>query len=266
MFHRRAAFALAAILAWTSSPVARAAGSAGLAAHRAAYRLGLATARNNDVVDATGTMTFKVMNACDGWAVQQRLTLAVVNRQGPDTRTISNDVTWEAKNGLSFQFRLTEATNGGTPDRLAGTAMLTRPGGPGMAIYTAPRSYSVALPAGTLFPMAQTAALIAAAHAGHHFLAVPLFDGTSAHGAQDSFTVITKRRPPGPAPYPALASLASQRVHIGFFRPGPATMLPDFQTAMRYWDNGVADGLKLDFGDVVVGGKLTSFHLLPSHC
>jgi hypothetical protein len=35
---------------------------------------------------------------------------------------------------------------------------------------------------------------------------------------------------------------------------------------MRYWSNGVADELAMNFGDFVMNGKLTEFTLRPGHC
>ena len=32
---------------------------------------------------------------------------------------------------------------------------------------------------------------------------------------------------------------------------------------MRYWENGVADDLRMDFGDFVMDGKLTQLKLPP---
>ena len=35
---------------------------------------------------------------------------------------------------------------------------------------------------------------------------------------------------------------------------------------MRYWDNGIADKLKMDFGDFVMDAKLSDLKLQPHHC
>ena len=51
-----------------------------------------------------------------------------------------------------------------------GDASLERSGGPGEAHYTVPDDTTKKLPAGTLFPMAHTAAIIAAAREGKNFL------------------------------------------------------------------------------------------------
>jgi len=43
-------------------------------------------------------------------------------------------------------------------------------------------------------------------------------------------------------------------------------MEPDYEVSLRYWENGVADDLDMDFGDFVMSGKLAEFKLLPHRC
>lgn len=238
-----------------------------MAAHRALYRLSLDGTPTGDVVGAGGTMAYEVQDACDGWASRQRLEMTIVNHDGQDIQMLSDYATWESKDGLSFRFRMRQTTEGAVSTETEGSAKLTRTGGPGTVTYTRPTKSTEALPAGTLFPMHHTEALIAAAEAGKRFLAVPVFDGTVPSGAQDSFIVILDRKPAGPAPFPGLAHLASTRVNIAFFDRKPSALTPDYNVAMRYWANGVAADLRMDFGDFVMSGKLTELKLLPPpHC
>ena len=97
---------------------------------------------------------------------------------------------------------------------------LQKTGGPGEARYTAPHDTTSPLPPGTVFPMAHTAAIIAAARDKMHFLTLPLFDGTDENGVEDSFIVVLDWKPPMPNKWPALASLPSTQVHISFFDHG----------------------------------------------
>jgi hypothetical protein len=60
-----------------------------------------------------------------------------------------------------------------------------------------------------------------------------------------------------------LAGLPSTRVHIGFFDRGKHATLPDYEVGMRYWANGIADDLAMDFGSFVMHGALTSL-VLPA--
>ena len=43
-------------------------------------------------------------------------------------------------------------------------------------------------------------------------------------------------------------------------------MQPTYEVAMRYWENGVADDLKMDFGDFVMDAKMKEFAPQPHKC
>lgn len=237
---------------------------------QALYKLTLTLPQSTSVVAGSGRMGFEVLDACEGWAVRQRLEMALVSAAGAVTRTISDYATWEAKDGLKFRFHTLDMTNGEVTDRLAGEAHLERAGGPGEVVYSEPTHKKVALPAGTLFPMAQTEAIIRAARAGKKFMATPLFDGTDATGASWSSVAIEgwdARLPPGTeSSFPALAGLPSTRVRVAFFNRKPSTMVPTFEIGLRYFLNGVADHLLLNFSGFSMQGKMVHLSILPSHC
>jgi hypothetical protein len=238
----------------------------GLAAHRALYTLTLASAKGGDVVAAHGTMGYEVTDACDGWAVRQRLKMTITNSDGQDIEMSSDYVTWEAKNGLKFRFHVRQMTDEAVTSQTDGEASLEKNGGAGEARYTSPHVKATPLPAGTLFPMMHTAAIIAAAKAKQRFLALPLFDGTDENGAEDSFIVILDWNPPAASKWPVLAALPSTRVHLSFFDRQPTAMTPTYEVGMKYWENGVADGMKMDFGDFVMDAKMSEFAPQPHHC
>lgn len=235
-----------------------AATTAGLAAHRALYTLTLGASKG-DIAGATGTMAYEVLDACDGWATRQRLDMTVTNRDGQDIKMVSDYTTWEAKDGLRLRFQTRQTTDTAVTSEVAGEATLPAAGEAGVVHYKVPSDSIRDLPAGTLFPMAHTAAIIAGAEAGKKFLAIPLFDGTSPDGAQNSSIVITSWGGPQANRWPDLASLPSGRVHVAFFDRKEASQQPDYEVGMRYWQNGVADDLAMDFGDFTMNGKLTEF-------
>ena len=237
-----------------------------LAAHRALYNLTLGTARSDDVTAATGKMAYEVTDTCDAWATRQRLDMTITNRDGQDIQMVSDYTTWESKDGLSLKFRMRETTDTAVTSEVEGDATLSAAGGPGEIHYRLPKPADVALPAGTLFPTAHTAAILEAAQAGRKFLTLPLFDGTSPDGAQNSSIVVTSWGPPAPSPWPALASLPTGKFHIAFFNRTADTQTPDYEVTMRYWLNGVADDLAMDFGEFVMNGKLAEFTPQKPHC
>jgi hypothetical protein len=256
--------AVAAVLLGLSGTLLPAAAT-DLAAHRALYHLRLESTRG-DVQAASGTMSYEVQDACDGWAVRQRLHMTITNRDGQDIDMLSDYTTWESKDGLHLRFRTRQTTDQAVTSDIAGEASLQAGGGAGSAHLTSPEDTTKPLPRGTLFPMKHTEALLQAAEAGKKVLALPLFDGTSASGAQDSSIVVTRWGGMKPSKWPDLAKLPSGRFHIAFFDRGPENMEPDYEVSMRYWSNGVADDLDMDFGDFVMEGKLAEFRLLPHGC
>jgi len=253
-------------LAANSPPAAAKSATSGLLAHRALYTLTLASAKSNEVVNARGTMGYEVTDACDGWAVRQRLRLTITNSDGQEIEMASDYTTWEAKDGLKFRYHMRQTTETAVSSQTDGEAQLQKTGDTGEARYTSPRNAVIPLPPGTLFPMAHTAAIIAAAREKKHFLSVPLFDGTDENGAEDSFIVLLDWKPPMHTQWPALSSLPSTRVHLSFFDNKPSTITPTYEVAMRYWENGVADDMKMNFGDFVVNAKMKEFSPQPRRC
>ena len=258
-----AALALAASTA-VASPV-RAADSVVLAAHHAVYKLTLDSS-TGDVVAGGGSMDYEVTDACDGWATRQRLEMNVTNTSGQDISMVTDYATWESKDGLSMRFHMTQSTDTAVTEQVEGTARLESPGAAGSIHYTSPADKTVSLPAGTLFPTAHTEALLGAAEAGKKFVTLPIFDGTGDKGAQDSSVVIANWNGPSAAFDPALAALPSGRVRIAFFDRDGNSQKPDYEVAMRYFADGVADDLLMQFGEFAMKGTMTSFKANPSHC
>ncbi|WP_254070478.1 cell envelope integrity EipB family protein [Acidisphaera sp. L21] len=237
-----------------------------LAAHRATYTLTLDSNKGGDVNGVSGTMAYEVTDACDGWAVRQRLDMTLSNRDGQDVQMVSDYLTWESKDGTKLRFHMKQTTDTAVTEQVEGDATLAAAGDTGEIHYTMPEDKTVKLPPGTLFPMSHTAAIITAAQAGKKFLTLPLFDGTGPDGAQNTSIFISSWTGPSAAPYPQLAELPSGRVRVAFFSRAKEAQSPDYEVGMRYWSNGVADELNMDFGDFAVTGKLATFTMPASHC
>ncbi|MBO1081030.1 EipB family protein [Roseomonas haemaphysalidis] len=244
-------------------------GAAAMAPHRAAYRLTLDRARpDGQVSSASGAMLFEVRDACDGWTTRQRLSLRILDRAGDTVETSSDYSTWESKDGQRLRFTLTQSAQGAVTQRISGEATLNGDKG-GTATYEQPEAQQVTLPPGTILPMAHTIRTLAMARAGEKMLVTPLFDGTSADGAQDSTTLLQNWTPaPGQARFPLLAQ-PSARMRIAFFDRGAAAAgagTPEYEVGLRYFANGVADEMKMDFGDFTLDGKVEELAPLPHDC
>jgi hypothetical protein len=240
-----------------------------LAPHRAAYRLDLGEARGSGISSVRGAMVFDIVDACEGWATRQRMTMTISDRDGQDIETISEYATYEAKDNSRLRFSLTQTTGGAVSQRIGGEAELG-PDGAGRVRYAEPVGQEEALPAGTLLPMRHTALAVETARASRRLLAAPLFDGTSDEGAQDTTTVVTGwGATPGEARFPLLANQASGRMRIAFFERGAGTSgasAPEYEVGLRYFENGVADELVMDFGEFTVTGRLLELTPIPGGC
>ncbi|HEX3995707.1 MAG TPA: cell envelope integrity EipB family protein [Acetobacteraceae bacterium] len=241
-----------------------------LAAHRALYELtrdNTAPSRGGrEIASAHGTMGYEVADVCDGWATRQRLNMTITNADGQDTDMDSDYATWESKDGLNFRFHMVQKSDTAVTNQTDGSAHLSRTGGPGEVEYRLPKETKTALPAGTLFPMMHTIAIINAAREGKKFLALPLFDGTDDDGYEYSSIAVMDWKPPFQTQHSFLNTLASTRVRIAFFDHAKEDTTPTYEVAMRYWENGVADNMVMDFEDFVMSAKLTELTPLPKRC
>ena len=237
-----------------------------MAAHRALYQLTRVSSRGEQVIAAHGTMGYEVADVCDGWTTHQRLRMSLTSSEGQDREMDSDYVTWESKDGLSFRFHMVQKTDESTTSQTDGAARLNRTGGAGEARYRLPKDVKKELPAGTLFPMMHTIGILNAAREGKKFLGLPLFDGTDENGVEDSSIAILDWKPPSETKHALLASLSSTRVRLAFFDRANGSITPAYEVAMRYWENGIADDMLMDFGDFVMQARLTELAPLPKRC
>ena len=242
-----------------------------LASHCGIYTLMLDRARENAaIVDVSGAMLFELIDACESWASRQRFTMTLRNREGTELETGSDYATLESMDGRNLRFSLTQVTQGAVRSRVAGQAELTADGS-GVARYSEPEVKELPIPPGTLLPNTHTIAALNAARAGQRLLVAPIFDGTTADGAQQTTTVLSPWQGPQPVPEaPSLSTLGSSRMRIAFFEPdgeqAGGARTPSYEVSLRYFENGVADDMIMDFGDFTVRAKLVRLEEAPGGC
>lgn len=233
----------------------------------AVYALMLSKLRTHDITGATGRLQFQVVDGCSGWASFQRITLIVRNADGSLTKSVSDYTAWESKDGKTLTFNVTQGDGSGKMQVTdSGVATHTGPDDSGIVKFSVPANMTIKLPAGTLFPMQHTEALLAAGRQQKTFISPLLFDGTTADGASSTFVTIFGHQAPGKTSWPALDQYASTDVSIAFFPRTNQDSTPDFSTSMRYFEDGVTTNLALDFGDFVMSGKLESLNIPKNAC
>ncbi|MDR3515006.1 MAG: cell envelope integrity EipB family protein [Azospirillaceae bacterium] len=229
--------------------------------HRALYDMSLASTRGtSNVADVGGQMLFEWADACDGWTVEQRFRLQIVYSEG-ETSTLDTSVTsWEAKDGLSYRFNVRRKVTGEADELIRGQARLSRAGGAGEAIFTAPVARTFPLPAGTLFPSAHTIAVLQQAAAGDLMFLRPVFDGTDGKGAADVSAVISNSQK---TPGAGLADGAAWPVRLAFFPQDGDVTSPETEMTLDLLSNGIARSMEIDYDDFQVSAKLAKVEAVP---
>ena len=242
-----------------------------LASHRGVYELSLDRARENStIVEVSGAMLYELIDACESWTTRQRFSMTLRNREGTELETGSDYATLESMDGRTLRFSLVQVTQGAVSSRVVGQAELGADGS-GVARYSEPEAKELPIPPGTLLPNTHTIAALNAARAGQRLLVAPIFDGTTADGAQQTTTFLSPWQGPQPiAEAPNLSTLGSSRMRIAFFEPdaeqagGAST--PSYEVSLRYFENGVADDMIMDFGDFTVRARLVRLEEAPGGC
>jgi hypothetical protein len=129
-----------------------------------------------------------------------------------------------------------------------------------------------------VFPTEHMRLLIEAARAGKTLLEVAVYDGSeSGEKIYQSLSVIGRRIAPDIKPEDAaagkdaLAGLARWPVTISYFDKTakkaddePSEQTPIYAITFEMYENGISRSLKLDYGDFVIDGKMSSLEVKPA--
>jgi len=241
-----------------------------LVSHRALYTLSVARLDPRNYRNGvTGGLSLEFVNACDGFVLNQRFLIETSTEDG----TTLNDMvlnSWEARDGLRFQFKLKDEVNGDIDQQLNGEAVVSGRNRSGVVRFTLPENTELALPAGMLFPTEHTMRLLALAEKGQHWLQASVYDGSSADAYADVGGFIGESLPPETAERNVLLGLKglrSWRVRLGYFPSDQPQDTPDYEIAYRLYENGVADDIVFDYGDYAIRATLNKLEIRPrDHC
>jgi hypothetical protein len=160
-----------------------------LAPHRAVYSV--TTLEHGKPGDGVpGTYAYEIKLTCDGYVVNQRLRLEI---PGPRGMVVSEQLSQmtESRDGKKLRFEHRSTTDGRETSLIKGDALLGDDGS-GQARFAEPEGQTVALPAGTLFPVAIARETIRQAKAGEGGFDALFFYGEKVKAPQSVNIVIGK--------------------------------------------------------------------------
>lgn len=251
-----------------------AADAATIVPHRAVYDLRLTRASEGAALsNVDGRMAFEIMgSACEGWTVSFRM----VNRFRPADGTAklldTQSTSYESGDGLDLRYSQKEYVDNrlDQESRVKVSRLETQGDGTGQIELPAPKDFTV--PAEALFPMRHQLRLMDAALSGETRDASLIYDGSDGDKTFRAISFIGKRKDAGGNvrdrrnPEAAtLAALASWPMTISYYAAaGGDQDTPTYQIGFDMYENGVATGLVLDYGDFALDGELAKLELLAA--
>jgi hypothetical protein len=160
-----------------------------MAPHRAVYEVG-AIENGKPTGNTPGTYAYELKLTCDGYVIYQRLRLETAGQRSAVVSEQQTQMT-ESKDGRKLTFEHRSVTGGKQTSLIKGEATMSDDG-TGEARFSDPPNQTVALPKGTMFPVAIARATIRAAKAGENGIDARFFFGDKVKPPQQVNAVIGK--------------------------------------------------------------------------
>jgi hypothetical protein len=253
------------------------AGSVKLAPHIAIYDLKLTSSRGKRALESVrGRIVYDFSgSSCDGYALKFRQVTELDSGEGKVALSDLRTSTWEEGEGKSFRFTSENYMDDQKISQVDGQADRAKSD---VAVKLNKPEEKKFDAGNVVFPTEHMRLLIEAAHAGKTLLEVAVYDGSeSGEKIYQSLSVLGKRIAPDKKPEDAaadkdvLAGLARWPVTISYFdkvakvsddQPGEQT--PIYSISFEMYENGISRALKLDYGDFIIDGKMSSLEVLPA--
>ena len=242
--------------------------AASLVPHRAVYYMNLSkSGSNGGLTGARGVMTYEFKDQCDAWTVESKVYMRLRYGNHPEIENVRSIVTWEAKDGLGFRFRVNETTNGKKTEEIKGVAALDGRGLGGVAEYTRPTAQRVILPKGTLFPTAHLKILIQHSIDGGKHITKAIFDGATLDNPYEVSAVIgagvgNKKMPARLTK--VLKEALNWKIRLAYFPVNDSKQTPDVELGIEMREDGIVNRILQEFGKYSVEARLDQVEFLKT--
>jgi hypothetical protein len=243
-------------------------GAIALASHRAVYELKLMKSTGTkSPTSAQGRIAFDFTGSpCEGYAQSFRQLTELQPAEGPVRVSDMYSATFEDAEGRSYDFRMQTKIDDSAAEAIDGKAVRSPQGALAVELYK-PKANRFKLVTGVIFPTEHLRRILAAAQAGQNVLEVKVYDGSeTGEKVFDTTTIIGHAiREPAveeAARIPELAKLRRWPVSIAYFEAGRGDRGPSYTLSFDLYENGISRALKLDYGDFILAGEMSSLELL----
>lgn len=250
-----------------------AAEAATVAPHRAIYDLTLLRATESaSLQSAAGKLAFEVDGStCDGYTVNFRMATRYRQDDGDSTLIDTFSTTFENGAATELRHQSKESVNGKVRGNDRIKVNRTTPDAEGTGEISSKPGESFAVPAGAAMPMQHQLKLMALGAAGGGRDSSIVFDGSDGAKSFRAISFVGRQKAAGSnagdadnAAAKALKGVASWPMTISYYSLEGNAETPEYQVSFDMYENGVATGLVLDYGDFALTGKLSDLKLLDA--
>lgn len=241
-----------------------------LASHRAVYDLTLLKSTGSkSPTFARGRIAFDFSgSSCDGYTQTFRQLTELQPAEGPMRISDMRSTTFEDADGKNFAFKMQTRVNNEPTDEVDGRAERVSPGMVDVALAK-PKHEMLKVDRSVLFPTEHLKYILAAAEAGQHILQEKVYDGSETGEKifqTTTFIGAAETKPPAESAVqiPLLKDMRRWPVTISYFDMGRKDKLPNYVLSFDLYQNGISRALRLNYGDFVLAGRITSLKLLPT--
>jgi hypothetical protein len=239
-----------------------------LTPHRAIYELTLSkSVGSKSPTAAHGRIAFDFAGSpCQGYVQNFRQLTELQPAEGPTRVSDMHSATFEDSDGRTFDFKMQTKVDNENAESIDGKAVKSG-GGPLLVNLDKPKRSQLDLGDDVVFPTQHLKRIIAAAEAGQNLIELKVFDGsdtgdklyeTTTYIGHPTTAPVSEK----PAQLPELAKMERWPVSISYFEAGKKDQSPSYVLSFDLYQNGISRALKLDYGDFVLSGELTSLELL----
>ena len=219
---------------------------------------------NSSLLDANGAMSYKIQETCDSWATETQVRMEYIYQEKQVVESLWNFESRESKDGQSYSFFLTQNDNGLDVERLSGNVLK---GMVRLTNHLKSHRMEFNLPDGTIFPIKHLQLLLNRVQRKDKIFFSRVFDG----GGKDKLfninsIIIDRDAKKRDYLVDNNSGIYEKKVLIqmAYFLFSGVKEEPDFELSVHLRDNGVADKIIQNFGDIVLSLDVKSIKFLPA--
>jgi hypothetical protein len=255
---------------------ATAADAATVMPHRAIYDLSLLRANEGaSLQSATGRLAFEIDgSSCEGYTVNFRMATKYRPNEGEMTLIDTMTTTYEGPGALEFRHQMKELVNGDQRQEFRIKLNRDSVAAEGQGSISTKPDESFTVPANVSLPMQHQMKLMALGEQGGGRDSSVIFDGSDEGKVFRAISFVGKPKMPGAiardtvnAAAAPLKALGSWPMTTSYYNVEGTAETPEYQVTFDMYENGVATGLVLDYGEFALTGTLSDLKMLnPSEC